>query len=216
MKKYMLIPLMFLLLTYPMIQKTQGQTAQNNEPVVVIHTDMGDITLKLYNETPLHRDNFLKLARQGYYNGSIFHRVIQNFMIQGGGGTTGHDDPGYTIPAEILPQFFHKRGALAAARKPDQVNPEKRSSGSQFYIVHGRTFAPEQLAIFGQRSGKTFTQEQIDTYATIGGAPHLDGDYTVFGEVISGIEVVDRIATVQTAPGDRPVKEIKMRVTILE
>ncbi|HSW67957.1 MAG TPA: peptidylprolyl isomerase [Bacteroidales bacterium] len=216
MKKYMLIPLMFLLLTYPMIQKTQGQTAQNNEPVVVIHTDMGDITLKLYNETPLHRDNFLKLARQGYYNGSIFHRVIQNFMIQGGGGTTGLDDPGYTIPAEILPQFFHKRGALAAARKPDQVNPEKRSSGSQFYIVHGRTFAPEQLAIFGQRSGKTFTQEQIDTYATIGGAPHLDGDYTVFGEVISGIEVVDRIATVQTAPGDRPVKEIKMRVTILE
>jgi len=189
--------------------------SQNFEPelVVLIHTDKGDITVKLYNETPQHRDNFIKLVNEGFYDGSIFHRVIKDFMIQGGGGASGNQDPGYKIPAEIIDGFFHKKGALAAARMPDQVNPRKESSGSQFYIVHGRTYSRAEL----ERFGKYFTEDQIRAYSTIGGAPHLDGDYTVFGEVISGLEVVDKIAAVETVrPGDRPVKEITMRMSVLK
>ncbi|HHN48245.1 MAG TPA: peptidylprolyl isomerase [Bacteroidales bacterium] len=132
--------------------------------------------------------------------------------MQGGGGATGNQDPGYKIPAEIVEGFYHKKGALAAARMPDQVNPRKESSGSQFYIVHGRTFSRSDLG----RLGKEFSEEQIKLYTTIGGAPHLDGDYTVFGEVISGFEVVDKIASVETAAADRPVKEITMRMSLLK
>lgn len=205
-----------LLLTTNLMIMSQTIEKSQKETVVVIHTDLGDITVKLYNETPLHRDNFIKLVKDGYYNGSIFHRVIKEFMIQGGGGTTGMEDPGYTVPAEFVSKYYHKKGALAAARKPDQVNPKKESSGSQFYIVHGRKFAENELSMFGQRMGKTFTKEQIETYAKIGGAPHLDGDYTVFGEVISGLEVVDKIAVVETATGDRPVKEVKMRMNLMK
>ncbi|MBE0662389.1 MAG: peptidylprolyl isomerase [Bacteroidales bacterium] len=205
-----------LLVTFNSLIMSQTQTKTEKEYVVVIHTDMGDITVKLYNETPLHRDNFIKLVNEGYYNGSIFHRVIRDFMIQGGGGTTGMEDPGYTVPAEIVSPFYHKKGALSAARKPDQVNPKKESSGSQFYIVQGRQFSKQELDVMTQRVGKNFTPEQIETYATLGGTPHLDGDYTVFGEVISGLEVVDKIAAVQTAQGDRPVKEIKMRMNLLK
>lgn len=205
-----------LLLTLNSVVMSQNQAKDQKDYVVVIHTDMGDITVKLYNETPLHRDNFIKLVNEGYYDGSIFHRVIKDFMIQGGGGKTGMEDPGYTIPAEFVSKYYHKKGALAAARKPDQVNPKKESSGSQFYIVQGRKFTAQELEMMGQRSGKKFTPEQIKDYGTIGGTPHLDGDYTVFGEVISGLDVVDKIAAVQTGQADRPVKEIKMRMSVLK
>lgn len=207
------ITLFFTLNSFVMCQNP-AQTEK--EYVVVIHTDMGDITVKLYNETPLHRDNFIKLVNEGYYDGSIFHRIIKDFMIQGGGGKTGNEDPGYKIPAEIIEGFYHKKGALAAARMPDHVNPRKESSGSQFYIVQGRKFSQSDLKNFEKRSGITYTDEQIKTYSTIGGTPHLDGDYTVFGEVISGLEVVDKIAAVQTGPGDRPVKEVTMRMSLLK
>jgi len=214
MKKILIA--VILLFTLNSVLMSQNQAKGQKDYMVVIHTDMGDITVRLYNETPLHRDNFIKLANEGYYDGSIFHRVIRDFMIQGGGGKTGMEDPGYTIPAEFVSKYYHKKGALAAARKPDQVNPRKESSGSQFYIVHGRKFSAQELEMLSQRSGKRFTPEQIKDYTTIGGAPHLDGDYTVFGEVVSGLDVVDRIAAVQTGPADRPVKEIKMRVSVLK
>ncbi len=195
---------------FSMAQHTPKETR------VLIKTDLGDITVKLYNETPLHRDNFIKLVKEGYYNGSIFHRVIKEFMIQGGGGKTGNEDPGYTVKAEFVSKYYHKKGALAAARMPDQVNPNKDSSGSQFYIVQGRTFNHEQLTMMSQRSGIAYTPEQIKMYSTVGGTPHLDGAYTVFGEVVTGLEVVDKIAAVQTGAADRPVKEVKMSMQLVK
>jgi cyclophilin family peptidyl-prolyl cis-trans isomerase len=184
--------------------------------MVVIHTNYGDMKLKLYDETPQHRDNFIKLIKEGWYENSPFHRIIKDFMIQGGGNGNGKQDPGYTIEAEILPQYFHTKGALSAARMPDNVNPEKRSSGSQFYIVHGRTFSEAEMQMFAKRYKKTFTQEQMDAYATIGGAPHLDGDYTVFGELVEGFDVVDKIASVKTVAGNRPAEELTMTIEILD
>jgi peptidyl-prolyl cis-trans isomerase B (cyclophilin B) len=170
----------------------------------------------LYNETPQHRDNFLKLIKQGWYNGSIFHRVIRNFMIQGGGKESQMNDPGYTIPAEINSRYFHKKGALAAARKPDQVNPKKASSGSQFYIVQGQILKDQQLDMFEKQTNKKISPEGRTAYKTAGGTPHLDGEYTVFGEVISGLDVIDKIAAVQTAAGDKPVKDVKMKITVIK
>ena len=174
------------------------------------------MTAVLYNETPQHRDNFIKLVKQGWYNGSIFHRVIRNFMIQGGGKESQMNDPGYTVPAEINAKYFHKKGALAAARKPDQVNPQKASSGSQFYIVQGQILKDQQLDMFEKQTNKKLTPERRAAYKTIGGTPHLDNDYTVFGEVISGLEVIDKIAAVQTGSGDKPVKEVKMKISIVK
>lgn len=200
----------------PVIMVQAQENSSTKRAKVVIVTDMGEIEMELYNETPLHRDNFLKLAREGYYNGSIFHRVINQFMIQGGGGADGNSDPGYTVPAEILPAFFHHKGALCAARMPDQVNPKKASSGSQFYIVHGRTFTDQELTAYGARTGKSWTEAQKAEYRTKGGAPHLDGDYTVYGRVTKGMEVVDKIAAVQTGDANRPIKEVKMTVRILQ
>jgi cyclophilin family peptidyl-prolyl cis-trans isomerase len=179
---------------------------------VLIHTDMGDITIALYNDTPKHRDNFIKLANEGFYNGSIFHRVINGFMIQGGGAPAGKPEKPYLIPAEILPNHIHKKGALAAARTD---NPKKESSGSQFYIVQGQKYTEAQLAQFEAQRGVKFTAEQKKAYTTVGGTPHLDGGYTVFGEVVSGLDVVDKIAAVKTQPGDRPVQEIKMTIKVL-
>ncbi len=163
--------------------------AQTEKPetVAIIHTTMGDITVKLYNDTPLHRDNFIKLVNEGWYEGSYFHRIINNFMIQGGHNKDGKVDPGYTIEAEILPNHSHKKGVLAAARIGGPSNPEKRSSGCQFYIVQNNN-----------------------------GTPHLDGGYTVYGEVIMGLDVVDKIAAVQTSRGDAPVKPITMTIEIVE
>ena len=179
-----------------------------NETKVLIKTTLGDITVMLYDDTPLHRDNFIKLVNEGWYNGSPFHRVIKNFMIQGGQNADGSVDPGYRIPAEIKPNHFHKKGALAAARQADQVNPQKMSSGSQFYIVQGQIMNETQLNMFESRYGKVFNAKQRQAYQTIGGTPHLDGDYTVFGEVTDGLEIVDKIAAVKTGYMDVPVEPV--------
>lgn len=186
---------------------------------VLLKTSMGDITIALYDETPLHKENFIKLVNDKYYDGVLFHRIIQNFMIQTGdpesknakaGQMLGNGGPGYTIPAEFVPECYHKRGAVAAARMGDNVNPKKESSGSQFYIVDGQIFNTSMLNRVIQMTNKTFSQEQINAYTSIGGAPHLDGDYTVFGEVISGMEVVDKIAAQAKDGRDRPVQDIKI------
>jgi peptidyl-prolyl cis-trans isomerase B (cyclophilin B) len=186
---------------------------------VLFETSEGDIVLQLYEDTPQHSENFLKLVDEGYYDGVIFHRVIANFMIQSGDpgsknpvpdGRYGTGGPSYRIPAEILPGHHHKKGALAAARTQ---NPQKESSGSQFYIVQGNVFDVEDLQAM-EESKKSldstfkFSDEAIENYTTIGGTPHLDGEYTVFGEVIEGIEVVDKIAATETQLFDRPVKDV--------
>ncbi len=189
--------------------------AQEKETLVLIKTTKGDITVKLYNDTPLHRDNFIKLVKEGWYENSPFHRVINNFMIQGGQNQDGTLDPGYKVPAEILPNHIHKKGALAAARQADYVNPEKASSGSQFYIVQGQVLTEPQIQMYQQRLGKTFTQEQIEAYTTVGGTPHLDGEYTVFGEVVEGMDVIDKIAGVKTGYQDVPVEPVTMTIEII-
>ncbi len=200
-------------------------TVEQKEQLVKISTDYGDMIIKLYNETPKHRDNFIKLAKEGFYNGTIFHRIIKDFMIQGGdpqsrnpqpGAMYGNGGPGYTIPAEFNKNLYHKKGALAAAREGDQVNPTKASSGSQFYIVQGKTWTNTELAQIGQRMGIIFPQEHKKVYETLGGTPFLDMNYTVFGEVVMGLDVIDKIAAVKTLPGDRPAKDIKMTVSLVE
>ncbi len=204
--------LMFLFATASTFAQTEKET------VVIIHTDKGDITVKLYNETPKHRDNFIKMIKSGWYNGSEFHRVINNFMIQGGESARGVTDPGYMIDAEFLPELVHKKGALAAAREGDMVNPERKSSGSQFYIVQGRKFSDQLLNMLEQKMNTKFTEKQREVYKTLGGTPHLDGAYTVFGEVISGLNVVDTIAAVKTNKdmGNRPIEPVTMTMEILE
>lgn len=237
-------------------------------PIVEIKTTLGDITVKLYDDTPLHRDNFLKLVKDGYYEGVLFHRVIKNFMVQTGdpdsknaapGQMLGSGNPGYTVEAEIqYPRHYHKYGALAAARTGDAVNPERRSSGSQFYIVTGQKYSPAQVEALAQQSVmprrqalfQQLASEYADSiramqtagdsqglqrlqsdliqkveqqipaeplpeniaadYTTIGGAPHLDGQYTVFGEVLSGMDVVEKIQNAETDHSDRPVEDIKI------
>ncbi len=199
-------------------------SCRDKERIVQISTRYGDIKVKLYNETPKHRDNFIKLAEQGFYDGTLFHRVIKEFMIQGGdpdsknaqpGQMLGSGGPGYTIPAEIIPGMIHKKGALSAARQGDQVNPKRESSGSQFYVVQGKKWTDEELKMFEQR-GLKLTPEQQEIYKTIGGTPHLDNSYTVFGEVVEGLDVIDKIAAVPTAPGDRPLEDIKMTVKVIK
>lgn len=199
---------------------------------VLIETSMGNIRLQLYNETPLHRDNFLQLVRSGYYDGNLFHRVIQNFMIQTGDSTTRHAasgaevgawSPAYELPAEIcFPQLFHKRGALAAAREGDNVNPERRSSASQFYIVYGQRFTEQMLDRVQQRldsatAGRVVLTPQLRrVYSEQGGTPHLDGQYTVFGEVVEGMDVVKQIQWVETDGRDRPLQDVRIvRATVL-
>ncbi len=210
----------------PIVDNKAASKARSYDNYKVrITTQLGVIVLKLYNETPLHRDNFIELARQGYYDGTLFHRVIRQFMIQGGdpnsknapaGQPLGGGGPGYTIEAEIAPSLFHKRGALAAARMGDQVNPERRSSGSQFYIVQGKVFTPQELEMMEKQTRRAFTPEQKIAYTTIGGTPHLDSAYTVFGEVIEGLDVVEKISLMATAPGDRPTEDVVMRVEVIK
>ena len=190
--------------------------AQQKETVVVISTNYGTIKAKLYNDTPLHRDNFIKLVNEGWYKGSPFHRVINNFMIQGGQNADGRQDPGYTVPAEFTDKHFHKKGALCAARQPDQVNPKKASSGSQFYIVQGQVFDDKKLDLYEERLGKVFSAAQRQAYKTVGGTPHLDGDYTVFGEVIEGLDIVDKIARVKTGYMDVPVEPVIINSITIE
>jgi len=218
-----IIAICFYSFTSASLLKINNSMATDSIKKVCISTIYGDIKIKLYNETPKHRDNFIQLVKTSYFNGTLFHRIIKNFMIQGGDPDSknadstailGNGGPAYTIPAEILsPKYFHKKGALGAAR---DNNPAKASSGSQFYIVQGRTFTEEELTAFSQKTGKTLAKEQIDTYKTIGGTPWLDGDYTVFGEVYEGLDVVDKIAAVKTGANDRPVKDVKMTVKEVE
>ncbi|MEZ5083155.1 MAG: peptidylprolyl isomerase [Bacteroidales bacterium] len=193
-----------------------GLFSQEDHIKVVISTKYGDMTALLYNETPKHRDNFVKLVKEGWYEGSPFHRVIANFMIQGGQNADGRMDPGYKVPAEFSDGRIHKKGALAAARQSDQVNPEKASSGSQFYIVQGTKVQKEELLMLGERTGVVYTEEHINIYSTEGGTPHLDGSYTVFGEIIDGQEVIDKIAAVKTGTMDKPVEDVTMSIKIIE
>ena len=198
------------------------------EPIVKISTNYGDMRIRLYEGTPKHRDNFMKLVKENFYDSLLFHRVIDHFMIQGGDPTSknaapdvmlGEGDVGYRVDAEFqLPKYFHKKGALAAAREGDQVNPERASSGAQFYIVQGRVYEPEELATVEKvtqacdslfvNEELVLTEEQKKAYTTVGGTPHLDGQYTVFGEVIEGLDVLDKIAAVNTGRADRPVKDV--------
>ena len=190
------------------------------QELYLIETDYGNMKVKLYDSTPQHRDNFKKHVEDGYYNDLLFHRVINGFMIQGGDPDSrgaeptkrlGSGGPGYTIPAEI--GAYHFKGALSAARQGDAVNPEKKSSGSQFYIVQGKPAQKAQLDGMARQKGITYSPEDIAKYAEMGGTPFLDNDYTVFGEVVEGLDVIDKIAVVKTAPGDRPVKDVKMKIS---
>ena len=257
-------------------QKKDGN--MEKETVLKIETSMGDIKVKLYNETPKHRDNFIKLAKDGTYNGTLFHRVIKDFMVQAGdpesknapkGKMLGSGDVGYTVPAEfVYPKYFHKKGALSAARQGDEVNPKKESSGCQFYIVTGKVFNDSTLLNMEQQKNQNkvteafnalaqkhmkeiykmrkandqdglyalqdtlfiqaeaeaakqpdfhFTPEQIKAYTTVGGTPHLDGEYTVFGEVVEGLDIVDKIQQVKTDRSDRPEEDVKIiNVSVIE
>jgi len=186
---------------------------------VELTTSMGSMTIKLYDDTPKHRDNFIKLAETGYYDELLFHRVINGFMIQGGdpnskgakpGARLGSGGPGYTIPAEFSPNHAHFKGALAAARQGDAVNPEKRSSGSQFYIVQGKEVSPDVLKGMERRKGVVYPHDVKMKYTEMGGTPFLDQEYTVFGEIVKGLEIIDKIGAAKTAPGDRPVEDIKI------
>lgn len=194
------------------------------ERLIKIETTMGNMVIKLYNETPIHRDNMLKLIQEGFFDNQLFHRVIKDFMVQGGdpqsvgaarGQRLGQGGPGYTIPAEFNPEFFHKKGALAAARQGDQVNPQKASSGSQFYLVQGKVLTPEQMNYFAQSSGTAYSEEAIKAYTTVGGTPHLDGSYTVFGEIVEGLDVLDYITATQTDGNDRPIQDIVYKISVL-
>ena len=196
--------------------------AQDKRRVVMMQTTAGNIRIELYNETPLHRDNFVRLVNEHFYDSLLFHRVIKSFMIQAGDPVSRHAQPGvflgdstlnYTIPAEIrTPQIYHKRGAVAMAREPDEVNPEQKSSSCQFYIVWGKRFSSQAIERIQERldtikGGIKLTDEMISTYRKTGGTPHLDGTYTVFGEVTEGLDVIERIQAVMTDDDDRPVDD---------
>ena len=212
---------------------------------IKIETPKGDIIVRLYDDTPKHRDNMLKLVEEGFYNGTLFHRVIKDFMVQGGdpdsknapkGKQLGAGGPDYTIEAEFTPTHFHKRGALAAARLGDEVNPNKESSGSQFYIVLGEKYNQGQLKQMEKQMKQNqetitfndlvtyykkeipvgFSAEQMEAYTTVGGTPFLDGEYTVFGEVEEGLDVVDAIQNVDTDRADRPTEDIAMTITRID
>lgn len=219
MKKLLLTLTAFFTLSFAFAQKDSVVTKKDRtKRDVLLQTSMGDITVRLSDLTPLHRDNFLKLVKTGYYDGVLFHRVIKDFMIQAGDPTSkdakpgqplGSGGPSYRVPAEFNEALFHKKGVIAAAR---DNNPEKASSGSQFYIVQGKTFTDAELSNF-ENQGKVIPAAHKEVYKTLGGTPHLDGGYTVFGEVVKGIEVLDKIAAVATSRGadrDRPLEDVKI------
>lgn len=203
---------------------TQTKTIQIMPPkkcLVLLETKFGNMLIELYDATPLHRDNFLKLVEKGYYDGLLFHRVINGFMIQGGDPNSkaaspdahlGSGGPGYTIPAEFVDTLFHFKGALAAARLGDAQNPEKQSSGSQFYIVQGGPVDENLLESKEAQKGFHYPAWAVKKYKEIGGTPHLDRDYTVFGQVIEGLDVIDKIAAQPTGRGSRPVDDIRMKI----
>lgn len=205
--------------------KTATQMIQVTAPercLVEIETEFGTMLAELYASTPKHRDNFVKLAEEGFYNDLLFHRVINGFMIQGGdpqsrgaaaGQSLGMGGPTYQIPAEFVDELVHVKGAIAAARTN---NPEKKSSGSQFYIVQGAPVSEATLNQIEAMRNFRYTPEQRQAYLQHGGTPHLDREYTVYGQITDGIEVIDKIATVETAPGDRPKKDVKMKVRVIK
>lgn len=215
-----------LLVTLAVVLSLTANAKKEKRTTVELLTSKGKITIELYNETPLHRDNFIKLINEKFYDNLLFHRVIADFMIQGGdpdskeapqGKALGEGGPGYTVPAEIrFPVLFHKRGALAAAREGDMTNPDRNSSGSQFYIVWGKTFTKEEInnitdAIEKHSNGSiTFPENIKKHYTRYGGTPHLDDSYTVFGEVIKGMETVNAIQQVDTDSNDRPLEDIRI------
>ncbi|MBQ8672955.1 MAG: peptidylprolyl isomerase [Bacteroides sp.] len=278
MKQILIVVLTILACGLTSCKSGQKKTENMENVKVKIETTAGDIVVRLYDDTPRHRDNFVKLAQDGTYEGTLFHRVIKDFMVQAGdpdskkatkGQQLGSGDVGYTLPAEfVYPKYFHKKGVLSAARKGDQVNPEKASSGCQFYIVTGKVYSDSTLLGMEQQMNNMrlnnafqtlaqkhmteiykmrkagdqeglmdlqekliaeaeaqvagqepfrFTPEQVQAYTTVGGAPHLDGEYTVFGEVLEGMDVVDKIQCVKTDHNDRPNEDIKIKkVTVLE
>ncbi len=190
---------------------------------VKIETSLGTMVAELYNTTPIHRDNFLKLVNEGFFNDLLFHRTMQEFMIQGGdpdsktaapGQMLGGGGPGYTLPAEF--GALHYKGSLAAARSPDAVNPQKASSGSQFYITQGRKFSSMEMANIGAQMGITYNEEQKKKYAEIGGYPYLDGQYTVFGTLLEGFDVLDKIAAVEKDANNRPFENVVMKISVIE
>jgi cyclophilin family peptidyl-prolyl cis-trans isomerase len=215
------------ILLLPLLLSSLSTLAKNpRNQYVRIKTNFGVCVIRLYNQTPKHRDNFIKLVKKGFYNGTLFHRVIQNFMIQGGDPTSskakpgeelGNGDVGYTVDAEFNDSLFHKRGVLAAARENDDVNPKKASSGCQFYIVQGKRFTSADLDALQQTrlKGRVIPQWQRDIYTSVGGTPHLDQNYTVFGEVVIGMDMVDRIAAVARDANDRPKADIAMTIELL-
>ena len=223
--KYWIVPLLSSLIVFSAsAQKDSTIKKKDRKRDVLMQTTMGDMVIRLSDSTPLHRDNFLKLVKVGYYDSVLFHRVIKNFMIQGGdpnskgamaGKPLGDGGPGYTIPAEFRKTLFHKKGALAAARTGDNVNPTKASSGSQFYIAQGKVFTDaglDSVETF-RLNGRKIPAEQREVYKTIGGTPHLDQGYTVYGEVVKGLDVLDNIAAVQTSRGqdrDRPLQDVRI------
>lgn len=210
----------------------------DKETLVKVTTKMGEMYIELSDKTPKHKANFIKLAKEGYYDSTLFHRVINGFMIQGGDPESknakpvtalGNGGPGYTIPAEFDTTLFHKKGALAAARMGDNVNPKKESSGSQFYLAQGKVYTLAQLKQIEQSKRNTtpgwnmdsipgfkFTKEQIEVYTTVGGIPFLDAGYTVYGQVVKGIEVIDEIAKVAKDRANRPTKDVVMKMEVLQ
>ena len=223
-KKYLLGLIVSLIITLSAtgLQAQDGEATE--ERLVKIETTLGNMVVKLYNETPGHRDNMIKLIEEGFFNGQLFHRVIKDFMIQAGdphsigaekGQRLGTGGPGYTIPAEFNQHLIHKKGALSAARQGDNANPDKASSGSQFYIVQGRVFSPEELNLMAQSDMVKLTREMVEIYTTLGGTPHLDGSYTVFGEVVEGLGLLDRIAAQDTDTYDRPLEDVVYSISVV-
>lgn len=194
------------------------------ECLVELETEFGSMLIQLYDDTPKHQENFTKLVEQGFYDSLLFHRVIDGFMIQGGdpesknadaGKPLGSGGPGYKLDAEFVDTLVHLKGVLAAARQGDQVNPQKKSSGSQFYIVQGRPLTDDQLNRIEAQKGIRYPKKIREAYKSQGGTPFLDREYTVFGKVIKGMEVIDEIAKVQTDPRDRPTKDIIMKMRLI-
>jgi peptidyl-prolyl cis-trans isomerase B (cyclophilin B) len=223
MKKWIFILLHCLIVVPAVAQQNVQLRKKDRKRDVLLQTNYGDIIIRLSDSTPLHRDNFLKLVKSHYYDSVLFHRVIKNFMIQAGdpesklakpGEPLGNGGPDYTIPAEFRQTLFHKKGVIAAARMGDAVNPTKASSGSQFYIVQGKTFTDAGLdSVETYRLKRKIPPDQREVYKTIGGTPHLDQNYTVFGEVMKGLDVVDKIAAVPTSKGedrDRPLQDVRI------
>ncbi len=224
MKKIFLLFALAITVITPRVYAQKNNNKQKTKtPMVLISTDYGNITLKLYDETPGHRDNFIKVVNSGYLDSTLFHRIISSFMIQGGEPDPTFVAQGkmksgseYTIPAEINDNLYHKKGALAAARMGDMVNPTKASSGTQFYIVQGRKYSEQELNGMEAQMAYQFPASHRLDYTTIGGTPFLDRNYTVFGEVVEGLDVIDKIAAAKTGPGDRPASPIKMKVTLIK